>query len=605
MRTAFMLWLFILTVSMHSSVLKARAEEPEKPERVSESTAGAIKTVNEDAMLKDENKYGVMRVGNMVKIPGGTFYMGSNSGIGYTTEGPYHPVYLDDFWMDMYEVTVAEFVEFLNTGEFGSYYNPLMADDKVCGIIRRGNGFYDAVPGRENYPVTYVSWEGASAYARWAGKRLPTEAEWEKAARGGVLGRQYSTAGYCAHKTVNYKGRSGRDRWDFTSPVGVFPPNEYMMFDMCGNTWEWIQDYFHPNFYAADTMYNPVNDPPPPHPFRHRMIRGGSWADDNEKDSYLRVSARGPNYPIPENWGNRVGFRCASDNPPKERQQRTTLDLMIQKLRNSNPGKYGKLPEDSLRVILIEQEFEGTTEYESNIKSMGWAVTLSALIPGGGQLYTGRYFTAAAFAGVEIGAWVAAFVNHSKARDIDVFFRAYANEHFSVGRYETWLSDYQKLYGRYPDTYESLVLPVYKITTNVTETYYDANGIRRTRTIQVVTSQRSKSDDYYILISKYNQFMPGWDDFVAYPAQGGKGISQNRDYYTEIKAFRQKQYNDYTKKKNIYIMAIAANHLLSVVDTIWGLKRNTIYRSEGWTWDMTNEHFDREFRHLLNLRYKW
>ena len=547
---------------------------------------------------------GVERVGNMVKIPAGIFYMGSNSREGYTTEGPYHPVYLEDYWMDMYEVTIDEFAAFLNVEGHDKYYNPFMMDDRVCGIVKLDNGRFQPVPGRENYPVTHVTWEAATAYAKWAGKRLPTEAEWEKAARGTIFGRQYSTAGYCSHKLVNYKGRDSRDRWDFSSPVGVFPPNEYLMYDMCGNAWEWVQDYFHPEFYKADTMFCPVNDPEGPHPYKHRMIRGGSWADDNEKDSYLRVCARGPNYPIPENWGGRIGFRCASDSMPDAVSRRTTLDVLIKKLRDSNPRMYGKLSRDSLRTILLKQDEWGGDESMFSIKSMGVAVAMSAVIPGLGEYYTGRRYTAAAFFGIEVAAWVAALTNNSKAADLDVYFRSYANEHFDYSRYQEWLYDYRSVYGKYPDTFEYLELPIYQTTKDVRETYYDDRGRLRTRTVKEVVFS-SKSDEYYIRIGIYNQFMAGWDDFVEYPGKDGLGTSRNMDYYAEIKAFRKKQHDDYIKKRNIYIMGILANHVLSVVDTIWGLKRGTVYRSKGWSWDMTHERYDRDFRNTLNLRYRW
>jgi hypothetical protein len=112
------------------------------------------------------------------------------------------------------------------------------------------------------------------------------------------------------------------------------------------------------------------------------------------------------------------------------------------------------------------------------------------------------------------------------------------------------------------------------------------------------------SDDPYIKIGKYDQFLPGWDDYI--PIEGGKsGVSQNRDYYWEIRNFRQREQDKYNRKANIYFIGIAANHLLSVIDTIWGIKRNTIYRSRGWSWDMNSEMRYKDTVHILNVRYRW
>ncbi len=543
--------------------------------------------IGESGEKKDSEKEELERVGNMVKIPAGTFWMGSNSGEGYTNEGPYHPVYLDEYWIDMYEVTIGEFVEFLNAGKHDSYYNPFMRDDKACGIIRNAAGIYEVVPGREHYPVTYVSWEAAGAYARWAGKRLPTEAEWEKAARGTVPGRQYSTAGYVSQSLANYKGRSRRDYWDFTAPVGVFPPNEYMMYDMCGNVWEWMQDYYHPNFYQADTMYNPVNDPQGEHPFKDRMIRGGSWADDNEKDSYLRVSARGPNYPIPQNWAARIGFRCASSTRPAERRQRSSLTTMVDRLRESNPSLYKHLSTDSLRSIILQRDYLLDISYDSGIKSMAKAVAFSAALPGAGEFYTGRWITGAVFLGVEAALWYNVFANHGKAHDIDVYFKDFAARHFDPNRYLNWLSDYRAAHnGADPPNFN----PELEINTLIK---VEPGG---------KISYGGRTSQFYIRIAKYDQFLPGWDD---HRGEGLQGSSQNRDYYSAIQSYRWRDRDSYEKRVTIYAIAIAGNHLLSVVDTIWGIKRSEIYRSTGWMWDMEIKYISGSPVEFLSAKYKW
>ena len=139
----------------------------------------------------------------MVLIPAGEFQMGSN--YGYNDEKPVHTVYLDAFYMDKYEVTNALYKKFMDaTGHKApAYWN---------------DSSYNA----PDQPVLGVSWNDAKAYAEWAGKRLPTEAEWEKAARGGLVGKKYPWGDSISHDDANYGGTGGKDKWDGTSPVGSF-----------------------------------------------------------------------------------------------------------------------------------------------------------------------------------------------------------------------------------------------------------------------------------------------------------------------------------------------------------------------------------------------
>ena len=191
----------------------------------------------------------------MMLIPVGEFQMGSNYHkyptsdwyfpaifLGYHTK-PVHTVYLDAFYMDKYEVTNAQFRKFLQanpqwrkSGRFDRRY-------QHRDYLRDWDELYYPA-GKADHPVVYVSWYAAAAYAQWAGKRLPTEAEWEKAARGGLVGKKYPWGNKLNRAYANSAGTGGRDKWDFTSPVGFFLPNGYGLYDMAGNVFEWCADEY-------------------------------------------------------------------------------------------------------------------------------------------------------------------------------------------------------------------------------------------------------------------------------------------------------------------------------------------------------------------------
>jgi len=221
----------------------------------------------------------------MILIPAGEFIMGSPEGEGNDNEHPQHTVFLDAFYIDKYEVTNAQYKQFMQaTG----HQAPGHWDDEKYN--------------QPNQPVIGVTWHDAAAYAEWAQKRLPSEAEWEKAGRG-VDSRQYPWGNEWDSSKCNSKG-SG-DGYEYTAPVGSFltgaSPDGVL--DMAGNVWEWVYDLYDEAYYIQSPHKNPKGSD-----FGNRcVLRGGSW-DDNP--SSLRCAERYSYEPT----GSRdnVGFRCAS-----------------------------------------------------------------------------------------------------------------------------------------------------------------------------------------------------------------------------------------------------------------------------------------------------
>jgi len=220
----------------------------------------------------------------MVRIPAGSFSMDSRDGS--FNEKPVHKVQLDAFYMDVHEVTVGQFREFVNQSgyEYGGDWNDIAE-----------------VSPRDEYPMVYVSWHDAKAYAEWAGKRLPTEEEWEYAARGGLAGKRYPWGNKISHDDANYYGTGGKDKWSKCSPVGSYSSNGYGLYDMAGNVWEWCADWYGGNYYSS----SPAKNPPGADRGKYRVLRGGSWGSSTY---YLRVAYRVNNYL--DNGLNHIGFRC-------------------------------------------------------------------------------------------------------------------------------------------------------------------------------------------------------------------------------------------------------------------------------------------------------
>jgi len=249
----------------------------------------------------------------MVLIPAGEFWMGSNNGD--DDEKPVHTVYLDAYYIDVYEVTNALFKKFLEA-------NSQWRKDRINREYHDGdyleywNGM-NYPSGKADHPVVYVSWYAAAAYAQWAGKRLPTEAEWEKAARGGLVGTKYPRGDTLSHDNANYRGTGGIDRWNGTSPVSSFPANSYGLYDMAGNVWEWCADEFNSGYYSRSPKNNPKG-PGAVITFRNnnftnvksrRVLRGGGWYLNDTR--YLRCASRDDYGPSLADLSS--GFRCAQD----------------------------------------------------------------------------------------------------------------------------------------------------------------------------------------------------------------------------------------------------------------------------------------------------
>lgn len=219
----------------------------------------------------------------MVLIPGGYFTMGSDSG----DESPKHKVWVAPFFMDKYEVTNRQYSEFVKAT--GHPKPPFFNDTSL---------------NKPNQPVVGLSYYDALSYARWAGKRLPTEAEWEFAARGGLKEKEYPWGNELPFKKCNYapEGEKDRDGYAFSSPVGVFRPNDYGLYDMAGNVWEWCQDFYDTLYYSK----SPEKNPPGPDSGYTRVLRGGSWLSINPK--HLKCSSRLELRPFVQD--RYYGFRC-------------------------------------------------------------------------------------------------------------------------------------------------------------------------------------------------------------------------------------------------------------------------------------------------------
>jgi serine/threonine-protein kinase len=264
-------------------------------------------------------------VAALVLIPAGEFMMGSNRN---NDEKPSHSVYLDDFWIDQYEVTNDMFTKFVSATGYktdaersgkGRIWVGLDYKNVSGADWQHPAGSASSIAGLENHPVVQVSWNDAAAYCSWAGRRLPTEAEWEKAARGDSVsdfpwGSEFKCqfGNYDDELNIDSTliGYAGCDSFPRTSPVGSFPSGKspYGVYDMSGNVWEWVADWYSATYYSE----SPYNNPTGPASGTNKVARGGSWFSAMK---YLYVTYRDGENNSPTRSDDITGFRCAHSVP--------------------------------------------------------------------------------------------------------------------------------------------------------------------------------------------------------------------------------------------------------------------------------------------------
>jgi formylglycine-generating enzyme required for sulfatase activity len=344
----------------------------------------------------------------MVWVPGGAFEMGSpscpppgapNPDKIKPDEVPRHQVELDGFWIDKTEVTNRQFAEFVEMTGHVTFAEKvptradfarsgadaaLIPDEElvpgsmcfncefnrerlVTGVAnweyqlwqvveganwRHPDGPDSSIADRMDHPVVHVNWDDAVAYCRWAGKRLPTEAEWEYAARGGPHsdGGKYPW-GNVREPNGQYQAnywqgvfpteRLNRDGFETTAPVGSFPPNRLGLYDMSGNVWEWCQDYYHHDYYADSPIRNPPGppdsfDPQEPHIIK-RVQRGGSFMCNVNSCTGYRCAARMRGEVTSGAFHN--GFRCVVDSTMIDKYQ--AAQQRIRQWRTASARKSG------------------------------------------------------------------------------------------------------------------------------------------------------------------------------------------------------------------------------------------------------------------------
>lgn len=278
----------------------------------------------------------------MIALPGGTFLMGTDYPYGFPAdgEGPVRQVLLSPFEIDIYPVTNEDFAAFVNaTGycteaeRFGwsfvfwahvpeEHFEKLVEDTaaqtpwwcKVPGAYwKQPEGPGSSVENRLNHPVVHVSWNDATAYAAWAGKSLPTEAQWEYAARGGLEQKLYPWGDELTpegkHLCNIWQGQfpmedTAEDGYSGTCPVDAFPPNAHGIYSATGNAWEWCSDWFDAEFGASSVPH----DPQGPSSGAAKVMKGGSFLCHASYCNRYRVAARTSN--TPDSSTSNIGFRC-------------------------------------------------------------------------------------------------------------------------------------------------------------------------------------------------------------------------------------------------------------------------------------------------------
>lgn len=377
-----MLGTILLVLASPSTALHAGQDEPPTSEAAQSCCIAATSRYMMFAAAPveppaDAGAKGVDRPAGMVWVPGGEFSMGSTDPLARPDESPVHRVRVDGFWMDQTEVTNAQFSAFVEATGYKTVAErpldweemkkqvapgtPKPPDEELApgsmvfaspaeGVDARNwsqwwkwvdgacwkhpEGPDSTIKGREDHPVVHIAYEDALAYCKWAGKRLPTEAEWEFAARGG-LDRKVNTWGdepIDASRANTWEGEfphknTAKDGYVGAAPVKQFPPNGFGLYDMAGNVWEWCSDRYRPNTYAmrareqgADGVAkNPKGptksfDARNPYAPELRVMRGGSFLCHDSYCASYRPSARMAS--SPDTGLGHTGFRCVTDAPP-------------------------------------------------------------------------------------------------------------------------------------------------------------------------------------------------------------------------------------------------------------------------------------------------
>lgn len=281
---------------------------------------------------------------SMIYLDGGTFLMGTDDQEGFPAdgEGPVREVTIKPFYIDPCTVTNAEFKQFIDqTGyrteaeSFGwSFVFHLFVSEATAQKVKSAvqqtpwwwvvegadwqhpEGPDSSVEDRWDHPVIHVSYQDALAYCKWSGKRLPTEAEWEYAARGGLVQKRYPWGDELKpggqHRCNIWQGKfpiknNASDGYAGTAPVRAFEPNGYGLYNVAGNVWEWCSDWFSPDYHIKAKRVNPSGPPTG----QARVMRGGSYLCHKSYCNRYRVAARSKN--TPDSSTGNIGFRCAAD----------------------------------------------------------------------------------------------------------------------------------------------------------------------------------------------------------------------------------------------------------------------------------------------------
>ncbi|MCQ6563819.1 formylglycine-generating enzyme family protein [Paenibacillus mendelii] len=317
------------------------AMQPNKPAHQTEPH-GDVSPARVESGAPPDSGLAADRYEGMVFIEGGTFLMGSNDREGFAEdgEGPVRKVHVPSFYMDETAVTNEQFGQFIAaTGyrteaeRFGWSYvfhlfvTPQSQEQKAYRAAPRApwwwavegsdwshpEGLNSDVEERGDHPVVHVTWNDAAAYCRWAGKRLPTEAEWEYAARGGLVQKRYPWGDELKqggeHRCNIWQGKfpqvnHASDGYAGTAPVRSYSPNGYGLYNMAGNVWEWCSDVFDPAYHLTGETDNPIGRGNS----GTRSMRGGSYLCHKSYCNRYRVAARSRN--TPDSSSGNTGFRC-------------------------------------------------------------------------------------------------------------------------------------------------------------------------------------------------------------------------------------------------------------------------------------------------------